>query len=93
MKAVGSEHGQGTLHSHLVGCLLHFDYKFQACHSLLSFSLDHKRLVLSLVLCLCSALSKEMGITVVAIFMVYEFFILNKVILHHYMTYVRSTMT
>ena len=42
-------------------------------------SLDHLKLVLSLILCLCSALSKEIGITVVAIFMVYEFFILNKV--------------
>ena len=67
--------------------------RFTTQHPVDIFSLDHKRLVLSLVLCLCSALSKEMGITVVAIFMVYEFFILNKVILHHYMTYVCSTMT
>ena len=53
--------------------------RFTTQHPVDIFSLDHKRLVLSLVLCLCSALSKEMGITVVAIFMVYEFFILNKV--------------
>ena len=39
---------------------------------------------MSLMLCLCSALSKEIGITAVAIFIVYEFFILNKVELLDY---------
>ena len=43
------------------------------------FSSDHGKLAVSVILCLCSALSKELGITAVAVFVVYEFFILNKV--------------
>ena len=64
--------------------MLHYDSNYRlathySTYSHLNFSLDHLRLILSLVLCLCSSLSKEMGVTVVAIFVVYEFFILNKV--------------
>jgi len=45
-------------------------------------SSGHGKLVVSLILCLCSALSKEIGITAVAVFVMYEFFILNKVESH-----------
>ena len=34
---------------------------------------------MSCALCLCSVLSKEQGITVVAVCVVYDFFILHKV--------------
>ena len=47
-------------------------------------------LSLSLFLCLCSVLSKETGITVVAVCLTYDLFIFNKVITEHFY-YCRSS--
>ena len=43
------------------------------------FHVGLKWLALSMLLCLCSALSKETGITVVAVCIIYDCFIMNTV--------------